>query len=227
MLPIAFTLALVAALMFAAIAWRLRKLEQQRSDARVAALTAAIDDGPAPLDAFSSRKTDALVETRLVSLFAPEATPATNRVAFAVGALVVLAATIGLLLTTGGGAGTHAGKAAQAPRASSLELLAMHHALDDGTLVVSGLVRNQSESSTPALTAVVSAVGRNGNVVARGQAQLEPAVLEPGKETSFRVMVTHARDLGRYRLSFLDGDDVVPHVDRRSDLGQTASVTNQ
>jgi len=227
-LLIALTMALLAALVFAATVWHLLRLERQRSDARIAALTAAIDDRPGPLDVFNSCENDARVETSLVSLFAPEMKPATDRTLFAVGALVALAATILLLLVVGRGERFGSPESERSPRASSLELLAMHHAVNGDTLIVSGLVRNQAESSTPALTAVVSAVGRDGQVVARGQARLDPAFLESGKETSFRVIVTaaHASDLGRYRLSFLAGDHVVPHVDRRNELGRTAMATD-
>jgi hypothetical protein len=59
-------------------------------------------------------------------------------------------------------------------------------------------------------------------VVARGESQLDSAVLGPGKETTFRVSVSDIEDPGRYRVAFVNSSQIVPHVDRRSDLGRTA-----
>ena len=42
----------------------------------------------------------------------------------------------------------------------------MRHALDGETLIVSGLVRNPTTTATPALSAVVSVLGRDGQIVA-------------------------------------------------------------
>jgi len=106
--------------------------------------------------------------------------------------------------------------------ATSIELVSMRHAMDGETLIVSGLVRNPTAKTTPALSAVVSVVGRDGRVIAHGESQLDPTVLGPGKETTFRVTVPQVGDPGRYRLAFVNGSQIVPHVDRRSDLSRTA-----
>jgi hypothetical protein len=167
----------------------------------------------------------------------PESPAAGHAPAFVIGTLVVglVAALVVFVARPGNGPSTKAVSriapttASAHPRAqvAPLVLLSMRHALDGDRLVVSGLVRNPSESrTTAALTAVVSAVGRDGQVVARGQARLDPDVLAPGKETSFRVTVAHANDLERYRLSFVHEDQVVPHVDRRTDLARTAMATD-
>jgi hypothetical protein len=208
MLPIAFTLALGAALVFAAIAWRLRRLEQQRSAARVAALTAAIDDGPVTLDAFTSRKTDALVERSLVSLFAPEVKPATNRVAFAVGALVVLAATIVLLLMSSGGAGTHAGKAAQAPRV----LLSCSPCITHSTTTrSSSQASSKSVESTHLLSRPSFRRRPQRQVAARQRSCADRAGAGEGNIVS--VTVTHDATLAAI-AELSRRDDIVPHVDR-------------
>ncbi len=94
----------------------------------------------------------------------------------------------------------------------------MRHALDGETLIVSGLVRNPTTTATPSLSAVISVLGRDGQVVARGESPLDPVVLGPGKETTFRVSVPEVGDPGRYRVAFVNGSQIVPHVDRRSDL---------
>ena len=78
----------------------------------------------------------------------------------------------------------------------------------------------------PATRAVVAAAALFAIVgsVARGESQLDASVLGPGKETTFRVSVSEVGDPGRYRLAFMNGSHIVPHVDRRSDLSRTALV---
>ena len=93
----------------------------------------------------------------------------------------------------------------------------MRHALDGETLIVSGLLRNPTATATPALSAVVSVLGPDGQIVARGESRLDPAMLEPGKETNFRVSVPRVAEPGRYRVAFVNGSHIVPHVDRRVD----------
>jgi hypothetical protein len=94
--------------------------------------------------------------------------------------------------------------------------------MDGETLIVSGLVRNPTATATPALSAIISVLGRDGRVLARGESRLDAVVLAPGKETTFRVSVPEVNDPGRYRLAFVNGSQIVPHVDRRSDLSRTA-----
>jgi hypothetical protein len=225
---IALTITLaIAVLVLAAIAWRMVRLERQRSEARIAALATAIDEPSWTPPATNPSSDTALSEPSAVSLFAPAA-PHAGRgsvFAFAVGALVVgLAAAVGLFAERaerGPGAGT-----VPHPQAAPLELLSMRHALDGDRLVVSGLVRNASESQTTALTARVSALSKDGRVIARGQSPIDPVVLSPGKETEFRVTVAHGHELERYRLSFVHNGQVLPHVDRRSDRARTAMATD-
>jgi len=72
----------------------------------------------------------------------------------------------------------------------------------------------------------VALIGKDGRVIARGQSPVDPVVLSPGKETEFRVTVAHGHELERYRLSFVHNGQVLPHVDRRSDLARTAMATD-
>ena len=156
---------------------------------------------------------------RGITLSVPEEVHWSRIPAFAVAALVVLSASALLVvgMNSGGRSPRHA--AANAP---SIELMSMRHALDGETLIVSGLVRNPSTTATPALSAVSSVLGRDGQIVARGESPLDPVMLEPGKETSFRVSVPQVADPGRYRVAFLNGSHIVPHLDRRADLSRTA-----
>jgi hypothetical protein len=197
------------------------RLERRRSEARVAALASAIDS-----QSWTGRIDDeehseeALPSPHMVSLVTPEAERSSRAPAFAIAALVVLGA--GTLLFVGMNGGSRAPRHTPIAGASAIELMSMRHVLDGDTLIVSGLVRNSTTSATPTLSAVVSVLGRDGRVVARGETQLDPIVLEPGKETTFRVSVPEAGDPGRYRVAFQNGSQIVPHIDRRSDLARTA-----
>ena len=196
------------------------QIERRRSDARVAALAAALDD---PLSeatwADGPRPFAAPTGSHGITLAVPEEVHWSRIPAFAVAGVVVLSASALLVvgMNSGGRVPRHA--AANAP---SIELMSMRHALDGETLIVSGLVRNPATTATPALSAVVSVLGRDGQIVARGESPLDPVMLEPGKETSFRVSVPQVADPGRYRVAFLNGSHIVPHLDRRADLSRTA-----
>jgi hypothetical protein len=205
------------------------RVERQHSDARVAALAAAIDDphwAQRAANDWSPRVEEQehydLPETspRAVSFVVPDVKRPGRAPAFAVGTVIILA--MGGLLLTGLNGGGRSHRSAVAAITPSIELLSMRHARDGETLIVSGLVRNPSMSATPTLSAVISVVGRDGQVVARGESRLDSDVLGPGKETTFRVAVAEVSDPGRYRVAFVNGSQIVPHVDRRSDLSRTA-----
>lgn len=210
----------LAVIALAVLLWKQISAERQRSEARIAVLTAAMDDPrlSVPLDEIEIPAPGA--EDHLVSLVVKEGPRTSRAPAFAAAAVVVLC--IVGLLGTAMGAGKRAPRHAQARVPSSIELVSMQHALDGETLIVSGLVRNPSTSETPSLSAVISVMGRDGQVVAKGESPLDPAVLGPGKETAFRVSVPAVSDPGRYRVAFVNGSQIVPHVDRRADLARTA-----
>ena len=200
------------------------RLERQRSDARVAALATAIDDphwGTA--GGLGEYPAEALPPSHQVSLVVPDVTRPSRAPAFVAAALVI-AGTSALLLA-GMNGGSRPARHVAAPR-SSIELVSMRHARDGDTLIVSGLVRNATTSATPVLSAVISVLGRDGQVVARGTAPLDAVVLDAGKETTFRVSVPEVGDSSRYRVAFVNGSRIVPHVDRRSDLSRTARAND-
>jgi hypothetical protein len=196
------------------------RLERRRSDARVAALAAAIDAPEWPTRFEGEQREEPVVTSTPVSFVVPEVDRPSRAPAFAIAALVILC--VGTLLAVGMSSGSRTPQSAAAAAVSSIELLSMRHAMDGETLIVSGLVRNPTATATPALSAIISVLGRDGRVLARGESRLDAVVLAPGKETTFRVSVPEVNDPGRYRLAFVNGSQIVPHVDRRSDLSRTA-----
>jgi len=220
---IALTFALgLAVVVLTTVTVYLVRLERRRSDARVAALASAIDNPrwATGVEDEGREQEDGVISPWVMSLVVPDVERPSRAPAFAIAALVILAA--GALLAVGMSGGSRASRHASAVSATSIELVSMRHAMDGETLIVSGLVRNPTATTTPALSAVVSVVGRDGRVIAHGESQLDPTVLGPGKETTFRVTVPQVGDPGRYRLAFVNGSQIVPHVDRRSDLSRTA-----
>jgi hypothetical protein len=220
---IALTFALgLAVVVLTTVTVYLVRLERRRSDARVAALASAIDNPrwATGVEDEGREQEDGVISPWAMSLVVPDVERPSRAPAFAIAALVILAA--GALLAVGMSGGSRASRHASAVSATSIELVSMRHAMDGETLIVSGLVRNPTATTTPALSAVVSVVGRDGRVIAHGESQLDPTVLGPGKETTFRVTVPQVGDPGRYRLAFVNGSQIVPHVDRRSDLSRTA-----
>ncbi len=219
LIPLVFALAVAVVALSGTLLYRAR-LERRRSEARVATLAAALDHplGETPW-AVEGNSGDVRAP-QTVSFTVPEEVHSSRIPAFAVAALVVLSASA--ILVVGMNSRGRSARHAAPVTASSIELVSMRHALDGETLIVSGLVRNPAATATPALSAVVSVLGRDGQIVARGESPLDPAMLEPGKETNFRVSVPRVSDPGRYRVAFVNGSHIVPHVDRRADLSRTA-----
>ena len=190
---IALTFALgLAVVVLTTVTVYLVRLERRRSDARVAALASAIDNprwatGVEDEGREQEDQEDGVISPSAMSLVVPDVERPSRAPAFAIAALVILAA--GALLAVGMSGGSRASRHASAVSATSIELVSMRHAMDGETLIVSGLVRNPTATTTPALSAVVSVVGRDGRVIAHGESQLDPTVLGPGKETTFRVTV--------------------------------------
>jgi hypothetical protein len=210
----------VAVAGLAGLTFHRARLERRRSEARVAALASAMDNPGWRAHVDEAGTQEQPSPSPLVSFVVPETERPSRTPAFAIAAVVIVGA--GSLLFVGMKGGEQSPRQTAGAPAPAIELMSMRHVLDGETLIVSGLVRNPALSATPALSTVISVLGRDGLVVARGEAQLVPVVLEPGKETTFRVSVPDVGDPGRYRVAFVNGSQIVPHLDRRSDLARTA-----
>jgi hypothetical protein len=206
---------LVLAIAAAAYAWRLASAERVRSEARVAALAAAIDDTPegAPPSMFDASPRAGLQGRPLLKV----------GVGFVMAVLVIV-----LIAMNGDRHRTAAESARPAPSestgaarsdsAQSLELLSMRHVRTGDTLSVTGLVRNRGAASSGAVMAVVFVFDRDGGFVASGRAPLEFTGIANGDESPFQVTIPDVTDVGRYRVSFRTDAGIVPHVDRRPAL---------
>jgi hypothetical protein len=200
------------------VAWRASREQRLRSEARIAALSADLDDGP---DAdLSLRETPA--PSTVGPLFAPRAAEAARprfAAVVAAGALIVGTA-VSMVVVFGGStarqpAAPRAVENASASEPQPLELVALTHEREDDRLTVRGVVRNPAPgSAVNGVGAVVLLYDRDGGFVASARAEIDSADLTPGREAAFAVTVP-ASDVARYRVSFRTADRVVPHVDTR------------
>ena len=102
-------------------------------------------------------------------------------------------------------------------QAAPLELVALGQEREADRLTVRGVVRNpQSGQEGRNIAVVVFVFGHGGESVATGRAPIAAAVLAPGAESTFLVVVPGVSDVERYRVSFKSDDRIVPHIDRRS-----------
>jgi hypothetical protein len=205
-------LSLAAAAGFGALSWRVGLEERERSRARIAALSTAMDGGHSS-DAGRTRIAVGSVVDRVRAEGGDAALGGRPLIKFAAIGVMTIAIVVGSLVgyRTHGSAAT-AISSAPAP----LELMSMRYQHEGTNLTVSGLVRNPTGgSSVNGVTAVVFAFDRNGGFVASGRAPLDFGALAPGDESPFVVTVPNVSDVARYRVSFRTGAGVVRHVDRR------------
>ena len=207
-----------------AIAWQMSRQERRRSDARVAALSAAIyeDADRAEVNAAPS-----------APLFADRGSSSTARLGIAAVAGACVIALVAGVVVVARSAKASRSDASRSdhdrsarlqpseslqPSVSSapLELIALEHERTGEDLVVRGLVRNPADAAErDGLSAVVLVLDANGGTVATARASLPAARLGPGATAPFVVNVTGAADVDRFRLSFRTDARVEPHVDRR------------
>lgn len=92
-----------------------------------------------------------------------------------------------------------------------------HEQAADGSLVISGVVRNPPDSiGREKLFAAASLIDAAGALVATARAPLDFTTLAPGDESPFVVRIAAAEGVARYRIGFRDAEGAaVPHVDRR------------
>ena len=206
MLALLAVVALLMTLGMGAVTWRLLLDERRRSEARIAALVAALDgdrDAPAPSVSLPG---------------SPAGGPAPGWLASVAGLVaaaglvlaVVLVAAIGLREAGGEGASSAAAPPAEP---APIELLALEHEPAGGVLAIRGSVRAAHASVPGPLAVQATALDADGGAVASRRTDL-PA-LAPGDVSPFAVEVP-ADGVARYRIRFLRDEAIVPHVDRRA-----------
>jgi hypothetical protein len=200
--------AVAVAIAAVAYAWRIAGAERLRSDARVAALAAAIDGtaGETTASMFERAPRSGLQGRPLLKV----------GVGFAMAVLVII-----LIAMSGDRRASFADEATATPRlesAQALELLSMRHARAGDNLTVTGLVRNRGAAAAASVMAVVFVFARDGGFVASGRAPLEFNRIADGDESPFQVTIPDVKDVGRYSVSFRTDTGIVPHVDRRATL---------
>lgn len=223
-------ISVTAAVACAWFAWRLRDAERRRSDARVAALSSAIDAVEWASHPSAQTQGESVVAN---DLFAPEHSAAATGapvIKLAVGAAMGIVLLVAIAMSNRGTT-SDTGTSGDSPRpaatraAAPLELISMRHERTGETLKVSGLVRNpRSGRSMIRVSAVIFAFNRAGTFVASGRAGLDFTTLEPGDESPFVVEVPGVADVGRYRVSFRTETGVVQHVDRRAEQSRLAAL---
>lgn len=158
-------------------------------------------------------------------LFAPPvaASASSGRQQWLLGAAGVFAAVV-VTFAGIGFLGSRAVSSASAPLSTPLELVALTHNRADGSLAVSGLVRNPPAGGrVQALEAKVRVFDAAGILIGTRSAPVDAATLAPGQEASFAVALGDLVTAARYRVSFHAAGTMLPHVDRRTNL--PAAVT--
>ncbi len=156
-------------------------------------------------------------------LFEPAPERSRNPLLYVFIAAIVMA---GLIVFAFGWARPFAGDATHettaavgAPAAAEpLSLVSLRHEQhSDGTLVISGVVRNPAGSAArERLFASASLLDAAGALVATARAPLDFTTLASGDESPFVVRVTGASGVARYRVSFRDAAGAsVAHADKR------------
>jgi hypothetical protein len=217
-------LSCAAAAGFAVVAWRLLREERQRSAARVAALSAALDApqavGETALEGADAAAPVAIAEpVPVASMFRMEpGTSVQGRPLIKAAVIGVMAVVVVVAAAMGNRSTGAAASAMTSAQRAPLELMSMRHTREGTTLTVTGLVRNPPRGiEARRITAVVFAFDRTGGFTASGRAPLDFVVLEPGDESPFVVTIPNVTDVAKYRVSFRTEDGMMRHVDRRSE----------
>jgi hypothetical protein len=106
---------------------------------------------------------------------------------------------------------------AQSPTEAGLELISLHDAHANGTLTITGMVRNpHSASLLTRVTVTAYTFDDKGAFLASGRALLDVTSLAPGDDSPFVVTVPVTDAVARYRIGFRGEDGrVIGHVDHR------------
>lgn len=155
-------------------------------------------------------------------LFEPAPARSSGTLLYVFAAVVVMGALIAFSFRWAVSApGTPTSETTQAVAAAVAQPLSLvslgHEQHADGTLVISGVVRNPPDSTArERLFAVASLVDAAGVLIASARAPLDFTTIAPGDESPFVVRVAGAAGVARYRVGFRDAEGrSVPHVDRR------------
>ena len=204
------------------VTWRLIREERRRTDARVAVLMADLAADGENARTVAPPVPEAQSPT---GLFAPiTGSPPALRpfLATVAAALVVLAAVSFTVLSERFG-GLPADPGAGTPE--PVELLSLAHIRQGDYLAITGSIRNPSDGIERGQLSVTAIVfDRDGVVVGTGQTPLPVRVLSPGSETPFTISLPDAERINRYRISFMQGQTSVRHVDRRGLHDQARSA---
>ena len=217
------------------IVWRMLRVERQRADARVAALTllaarplarpepARTEPRPTTLD-LPIRQESAVGS---VPLFVEGEHTSPWRARFAVmGALALAGAAIVLFALVAAArsapvqqksSGALAAARNESVASSGLELLSLRDSHEAGSLTITGLVHNpRGGAPLSRVTVTAYAFDDKGAFLASGRALIDVTALAPGDESPFVVTVPVTETVARYRIGFRDaGGRVIAHVDRR------------
>ena len=232
----------VISLALAAYFWRsvrrLQRLERERSDARVATLTAAANAHDSvggwtqvagewqwmpepqvsraqPVTKETPQAPTAASSDRFFGTVERDE-PSVNRLPLLAAAALIVILGGALVLFNTSESTDRSATVEKIARNEPLELVSLGHTRDAKVLTISGMVRNPSSGpKLEGLTAVVSLLDNAGALVSTKDVPLDYRALGPGEEAPFKVSIPDAGAIARYRVSFRAGTDVVPHVDRR------------
>jgi len=197
------TLSLGTAIGLGALLWRMSRREQERTRARITALSAAMTASAPPAGAGGRELWGGTDTAQRIAVGS-----AHRLIRLGVAAIMVLA------LLVAGTIEASRTTARATDGSQPLELVSMRHTADGATLTVSGIVRTPvSGGREGTVTALVTGFDRDGATVAIATA---PVALAPGDESSFTVAVPGGATIARYRVSFRAGQTIVRHVDRRN-----------
>jgi len=227
-------LSIVAAAVMGAAAWRLSRNERARSDARIAALSAAADADEKLESPRVVRPAAPLAPAaRVVAPWAPASVPTSVEDGFlgsglarpsnggqrglAIAAAVLFVSFVmGGVFTVFGGGSPAADTAASVRAEAPLELVSLRHERQSAGLAITGLVRNPARGAeVEKLAAVVLLFDQQGALVTSSRADVDFTRLGPGDESPFVITLDAPSTVARYRVSFRNDAGVVPHIDRR------------
>ena len=222
-------LSLVLAIAMGVILFKVLREDRQRSDARVAVLTAAaarLEPPPRTDDRPLVRET--AVASVPADLFAvPETASPWGRRAAVAGALAAAIAVAGYALLPATTAEPAAAQKAAA-QALPLELLSLSHMQQPSGLTITGTVHNPS-GAAPVSQVFATAVlfGPDGNFLTSARAPLDLTTLRPGDDSPFVISLPVTGSVARYRVGFRGADgSVIAHVDRRADTTAANTATS-